>query len=146
MIARTVTVDVKAMFAGFEPWDVCNSVANLGPRAGELTWSNAESIALDHKTWLRTPVREAVASVVQDARETGAWDAAELAAWRAKDCLAYLAQTIASDMRLLGSDDRELDELLAVQEETDWDSEPEYPRSYLYYDGDTLLADIYLGV
>ena len=40
-------IDCTALFAspGFDPWDCCNSVANLGDQAGHLTWEASKQSA-----------------------------------------------------------------------------------------------------
>ena len=41
----TIKVNLTKMFSYREPWDCSNSVANLGDRAGELTWACALEVA-----------------------------------------------------------------------------------------------------
>ena len=50
-------IDCTPLFAspGFDPWDCCNSVANLGQNAGKLTWRASRSFTLtseDVYDWL----------------------------------------------------------------------------------------------
>jgi hypothetical protein len=146
-----IKINVTRMFDEHDPWDVSNSVANLGANAAELTWANAQAIAKEHEEWLLSPLAETLDAIRENARATGAWDFAwdddELAAWSDMDLLAYLAQTVASDMRLLGSDDHDFAACLAQQEATDWDAEPEYPLTSLYIgDSDDIFAEAYLGI
>jgi hypothetical protein len=40
----------------FDPWVLCNSVANLGDNAGEVTWTNSQNLARKvHPPLLDTP-------------------------------------------------------------------------------------------
>ena len=143
-----VTVNLSALFSHREPWDCSNSIANLGPRAGELTWGCAMELAGEHEAWLVSPLSEALDAVRADAHETGAWDREEIEAWSDEECLAYLVQCLASDLRLLSSDEQDLEGCLATYQETDWDREPEYPRASLYFadDGETVMAQWYGGI
>lgn len=104
-----VRFNVSRMFADIEPWDVSNSVANLGPRAGELTWGNALRIAEDHAEWLLSPLADALDYTQRWAKETGAWDAEERASWTDEETLALLVQNVASELRELGCDNEEFD-------------------------------------
>ena len=61
----TVKVNLAIMFASHEPWDVSNSIFNLGPSAARLTWENAKEIAKEHKRWLRTPLADAIEATQQ---------------------------------------------------------------------------------
>jgi hypothetical protein len=133
------------MFAHHEPWDCSNSVANLGPRAGELTWGNALAIAKSALEgdgsapewpymwdWLATPLADALNYIRGWARETGAWDRAEIEAWSDEECLALLVQNVADDLRLMGADDQELAECVATYQDTDWEAESEYPTLHIW--------------
>ena len=46
----TLTVNITKLFRTWEPWDCSNSVANLGPRAAELTWNCAMELDREHLT------------------------------------------------------------------------------------------------
>lgn len=94
-------INLTKMFADLSPWDCSNSVANLGPNAGEITWNNAMVVARDVAEWLPDADRheaDACEAIRGWAKDTGAWDAAERAAWAETECLALLVQNVASDL------------------------------------------------
>lgn len=123
-----IEANVSKMFADIEPWDVSNSVANLGPCAARLTWDNALLIARDVTEWLADTDIEPAAEAMRDwARSVGAWDHDEIAGWTETEALALFVQNIASELRMLGSDNIGLDECVAVYNSTDWDAASEYP-------------------
>lgn len=144
-MSATIKANVSVMFGHIEPWDVSNSEANLGPRAAALTWGNALEIAASHAEWLLSDLESACEGMRCWARETGAWERAEIEAWSTEECLALFAQNMASELRMLGSDDRDLEECARVYAETDWDQECEYPiGSYELCDG-AVHVDYYTG-
>ena len=128
----TITVNITNLFTTWEPWDCSNSVANLGSRAAELTWNCAMELASKHAQWLLTPMEKALELIRHDAGEAGAWTEEEINDWSEQECLTYLVQVLASDMRMLGSDDLSFKECLNVYETTNWDQEPEYPSAVFY--------------
>jgi hypothetical protein len=134
-----MNINVSQMFAKVEPCFVSGSQSELGQSAGQLTWRNATEIALNNQ-WLLSSKEEAVEEMREWALSTGAWDLEEVDSWSDEECLALLAQNIASDLRMLGSDENELTELAEIYQETDWDSRPEYPTGsyYLSPEGDLL--------
>jgi hypothetical protein len=143
---NTVRVNVSRMFAGHEPYNVSNSVANLGDHAGRLTWNNATSIAESWRDWLRCGLRDTCDAVRLWARDTGAWSDAEVNAWKPSECLALLAQNVASDMRENGYDDAEDDkawvrDLRKRQEAEDSDASFHAYRSTKH----GVVVDFYLG-
>jgi hypothetical protein len=101
----TIRVNVSRMFELWEPWDVSNSVANLGPNAARHTWDNALSVAKSRRSWLRSPVKSTVEAVKEYAKALGAWDDSEIDSWDTDHALAFLVQEVASDMRENGFDD-----------------------------------------
>lgn len=145
-MSDTIRFNATKMFDHREPWDCSNSQANLGDQAGRLTWQCATEVAEAHARWLLTPLPEAVEAIRADAKGYGAWDAEEIAAWTDVECLALLVQFIASDLRLLGSDDHDLVECVEVQNATDWDKESEYPIASFYVEGSDVLGERYMGV
>lgn len=134
----TVRMNLSAMFSHREPWECSNSVANLGPNAATLTWGCAREVANDHQDWLLSPLADAVEYIKDWARETGAWDRDEIEAWDEIESLALLVQNVASDLRMLGSDDKSfLEECADVCQNTDWEHESEYPTTYVFVDVNT---------
>lgn len=136
-----ITVNITKLFSHLEPWDCSNSVANLGPLAAQFTWNASLELARSWQDWLKSPLPEALDAVCEDARKTGAWTEEEIADWTEADCLAYLVQTLASDLRLLGSDNDDLLGCLATYNGTDWDKEPEDPKAYYYTHEGDVYAD-----
>ena len=137
--------NVSQMFAHHEPWDCSNSQANLGPQAAKLTWACAREVARD--SGLETPITPAVVDAMRDHfRAYGAWDSEDIDAWGAPEMLAMIVQEIASDLRLLGSDDYDLDTCVERYESTNWDSEPEYPRGMYYSLDRDVFCNFWLGV
>lgn len=127
-----VTINITELFSHREPWDCSNSQANLGPNCARLTWQCATECAEAYERWLESPLADAVEAVKADARETGAWDHEEIEGWSDIECLAYLVQCLASDMRLIGSDDNSFDDCHALYNTTDWESECGYPKAHFY--------------
>lgn len=134
-----IEINVSQMFANVEPCHVSGSQAELGQSAGQLTWRNATEIALNNK-WLLSSKQEAAEGMRSWALDTGAWDEEEVDSWSEEECLALLAQNVASDLRMLGSDENELTELAEIYTETDWESRSEYPTGsyYLSPEGELL--------
>ena len=141
-----ITINLSKLFALREPWDCSNSVGNLGPRAGELTWGCAMELAAEHAQWLTSDLSDALEAIRANAGACGAWDREDIAQWPAQECLAYLVQCLATDLRMCGSDDNDLAECLEYYQVTNWDAECEYPTASLYAgaDGD-VMADWYGG-
>lgn len=152
-----ITINVSEMFSHREPWDCSNSVANLGDQAGRLTWQCSMEAAAPHATgshatqatpaWLVSPDLDTTVGAIRDhAAEYGAWERSEIDGWSEQECLAFLVQEIASDMRLLGSDDHDLSDCVAKYNDTDWDSASEYPRGSYYLEGGHVMCQFYAGV
>lgn len=139
----TTTIDIQKLFSHLEPWDCSNSVANLGSRAAELTWDCAMELAAKVDEWLLSDRADALNAIVDWACETGAWTLEELQGWSEQECFALLVQNVASDMRLMGSDDLRWPELLEQYNTTDWDTAPEYPNGHLYSKDGRLLYEVY---
>ena len=89
-------IDCTALFAstGFDPWDCCNSVANLGQDAGELTWRASRRLA--PALVLSEGQKEAFRDFV---RSSGGWDEEETAAFSDTELTALCVQWIAGDIR-----------------------------------------------
>ena len=135
-----ITANVSKMFATIEPCYVSGSRAELGDAAGRITWDNAMNIAGQCPRWLVSPLNDAADESNHWARETGAWDRDEIEAWSTQTSLALFVQNIASELRMLGSDDLSLDECVGRYNATDWDEESEYPSGYYYIEnGDVFV-------
>ena len=142
-----IKANVSVMFETIEPWDVSGSVAELGRDAAQITWGNAMRIAFRHEEWLLTPIEDACEAMRGWAKETGGWDGEERDAWTIPECLALFVQNIASEVRMLGSDDNDLLECVTTYQETDWDAAPEYPVGFYSADcNDAVHVDYYAGV
>lgn len=129
-----VRFNATKMFAHREPWDCSNSIANLGERAGALTWGCAMEVASAHERWLLSDLDATIDAIREDAAGYGAWDREEIAAWSDLDCLALFVQFVAGDLRELGSDDKELHEL------------EDGGSTYLYsVEAEGVLGERYLG-
>ena len=89
-------IDVTPLFAstGFNPWSCFNSVANLGPNAGELTWRASQRAA--SSLVLSEGQKEAFRDFV---RSSGGWDDEEIASWTEAELTALCVQWIAGDVR-----------------------------------------------
>lgn len=89
-------IDVTPLFAstGFNPWSCFNSVANLGPNAGELTWQASQRFA--SSLVLSEGQKEAFRGFV---RSSGGWDDEEIALWTDAELTALCVQWIAGDIR-----------------------------------------------
>lgn len=133
-----IKANVSVMFETIEPWDVSNSVANLGRRCAKLTWGNAMRIAFRHEEWLLTPIEDACEAMRGWAKETGAWDREERDAWTIPECLALFVQNIASEVRNLTNDENDLAECL--------DNENQENVGYYHIVGDAVHVDYYAGV
>lgn len=141
-----INANVSRMFETDEPWDCSNSVANLGPNAGQMTWQNALEIARLRKYWLRTPVKVACDAMREWAGECGAWEAAEIAAWTTDECLALFVQNIASELQMLGSNDTSLEECAAKYAVTNWEQESEYPIGSYFVSRGAVRVQYYTGI
>lgn len=145
-MSDTITANLTAMFRTADPYDCSNNQATLGDQCARLTWQCALSVAESSPSWLVTPAADACEGMRRWARETGAWDRDEIAAWTPTECLALFVQNVASELRMLGSDDRDLDECVTTYETTDWDSEPEYPTGCYYRRNGELRVEYYTGI
>ena len=89
-------IDVSPLLAspGFDPWNCCNSAANLGQDAGELTWRASQRFA--HALTLTEGQKDAFLDFV---RSSGGWDDEEIAAWSDAELTALCVQWIAGDIR-----------------------------------------------
>ena len=141
-----IKVNVTAMFSWFDPSDVSGSQAELGRDAGQITWGNALTIASEGPSWLLSSVEGACAGMREWALEAGAWTRKEVREWSTDECLALLVQNIASDLRMLGSDENELETLAGIYADTDWERESEYPTGSYYTENDHLTCDYHTGV
>lgn len=89
-------IDVSPLLAapGFDPWNCCNSVANLGQNAGKLTWQASQSFAP------ALVLTEGQKGAFRDwVRGSGGWDEDETAAFSDADLTALCVQWIAGDIR-----------------------------------------------
>ena len=89
-------IDVSPLLAspGFDPWNCCNSVANLGQDAGKLTWQASQRFA--PALVLTEGQKEAFRDFV---RSSGGWDDEETAAFSDADLTALCVQWISGDVR-----------------------------------------------
>ena len=115
-MSTTIKINVSRMFAGVEPCCVSGSQAELGPAAGQITWRNAQEIGTrgigvskgdECLDWLLSPSADAAEGMREWAGATGRVGRDELDLWADEECLALLAQNIASELRMLGSDECE---------------------------------------
>jgi len=142
---NTIKANVTEMFGAVEPCYVSGSIAELGESAGRLTWANALIIAGQRSDWLKSDETEACEAMREWAHDTGAWEKEEIAAWSVDECLALFVQNVASEMRMLGSDDNDFETCAAKYAATDWDNASEYPTgSYFAQDG-AVWVDFYAG-
>lgn len=148
----TIRANVSAMFSEIDPYDVSNSIANLGESAGQITWRNALKIAENHEKWLESPLPDACDGMQEWAGSCGAWEAEEIAGWSDEECLAMFVQNIASELRdNLDSDAQDLDACVATYDTTDWDKESCYPTGSYYFDADSegrraVKVEFYTGM
>lgn len=144
----TITVNLAKMFAHVEPWDCSNSEANLGPCAARYTWSAAQEVAKDWRSWLRPATKagfeDACDAMGSWARSTGAWDKSEIDTWPDLDFLALLVQNIASEIRQCeGCDDAEtMVDVVRILRKSDH----ECVTSYFYVKGGQPFVDYYAGI
>lgn len=95
-------IDCSALLAspGFNPWNCCNSVANLGQDAGELTWRASQR----HATAL--VLSEGQKGAFRDwVRSSGGWDDEEIDAWPDTKLAALCVQWVSGDIRECFGDD-----------------------------------------
>ena len=144
-MSTNILANVSNMFSGIEPCYVSGSQAELGDVAGQLTWRNALAIAANHASWLESDEAEACEGMRDWARATGAWDAEESEGWSVEECLALFVQNVASELRMLGSDNDELEACAARYSETDWEKECEYPTGSYFKKGDSVHVEYYTG-
>lgn len=144
-MSTTIVADVSVMFAAIDPCYVSASRSELGDSVGQITWENALRIAKEHTRWLTSSLEDACQGMRDWAKSTGAWEREEIAAWSAEECLALFVQNVASEMRMLGSDDSDLEACAETYAATEWDSEPEYPTGYYYRKGDSVCVEYCCG-
>ena len=145
-MSHTINANLASMFSAHEPWDVSNSVANLGPRAGELTGGNALDIAAQHHQWLESDPADAAEAMRDWARWTGGWEREEIAAWTDIEALALFVQHVASELRdKLKADDQDLIACVELYAATDWESENEYVAGYYHIAGGVPKVEYYAG-
>ena len=96
---------------GFDPWELSNSMANLGEHAGEITWANARRLAASPPDLL--PTEEHVEAWKDFVDDSGGWTREEIDAWTPEELRALLLQWIAGDIRNGFGDD-------LSPEEWDW--------------------------
>lgn len=110
-------IDVSPLLAspGFDPWNCCNSVANLGDQAGRLTWEASKQSA--HLLTLSEGQKEAFREFVRD---SGGWEDEEIATWSDEELTALCVQWVSGDIREDFGDDVSDDPT-----EWDWDAHRE---------------------
>jgi hypothetical protein len=72
------------------------SIAELGDRAGRLTWDNSLAYASEQPL---LPTPEAIQAARDYARSFGAWTEEEIGAWSDEDVQALIVQDVASQVR-----------------------------------------------
>lgn len=142
-----IIANLDQMFSAIEPWDVSNSVANLGPQAARLTWSNALKIAERHTDWLESSLTEAVEGMQEWASEAGAWDKDEIEHWSTVECLALFVQNVASELRNYLNADDGLDMSGCVQtyKFTNWDEQSGSPAGHYFRTDGVNKVEYYTG-
>ena len=95
-------IDVSPLLAspGFDPWNCCNSVANLGDQAGRLTWEASKQSA--HLLTLSEGQKAAFRDFV---RGSGGWTREEVEMWPDAKLTALCVQWISGDVRECFGDD-----------------------------------------
>ncbi len=142
---QEIQFNATAMFEFFDPWDCSNSMANLGPRAAELTWDCAMRVAGCHTEWLLSPTLSEAAEIVNEwAKSTGAWDETERAGWTDIECLALFVQNVSSDLRELGADDMDLGEL-AVEQAERAERDEDVTCTWLTLNADASVTGVWYG-
>lgn len=134
------TLNVTELFSEIAPYYCANSIHNLGPDAGRVTWSNcltlADSDAALAADWDYEAVREHIA-------QYGAWDSEEIAAMGEADLRAFVIQEVASDLRALGSDYPHEFMDTDVSDDALCDT---HAKHYLYRTGESIMCDLIIGV
>lgn len=93
-------LDITPYFsAQITPCELSGSVAELGVRAGEITWSASCAASADLMILDDDEKREAFRSWVE---QSGGWDAEEIAQWSDVELNALLLQWISGDLREMG--------------------------------------------
>lgn len=129
-ITTMLEFDVTPLFADkLDAYLLSNSVANLGDRAGQITWENALEAATDYPL-----VTDENREEVQDwIKEFGAWDEAEILLWDSQTLSAFIWQSAAADFR------EHWEDYISDFNETDWAS-IEIPESQIFiHDGKFLF-------
>lgn len=129
-MSATIVANLSAMFGSEAPCYVSASQAELGPAAAEITWRNAMTIARQRSQWLLSEEAEAATAAGDWAVSTGAWTREEVDAWSDDECIALLVQNIAGELRMLGSDERSLEECVEHYRGHDWDASGDYPMGH----------------
>ena len=93
---QNTEIDVTPLLASpsFTPWDCCNSIANLGPDAGTLTWRASQRAA--RALVLTDGQKEEFRDFV---RNSGGWTREEIEAWTDAKLTALCVQWVAGDIR-----------------------------------------------
>jgi hypothetical protein len=141
----TIKANVTAMFAEIEPCYVSGSASELGDTAGGITWANATTIAFRASEWLLSSEADAVEGMRDWARESGGWGREEIELWSTEYCLGLFVQNVASELRMLGSDD-DFESCASVYAATNWDGESEFPTGSYYVEGHAQHVDYYTGL
>jgi hypothetical protein len=109
--------DVTPLFSDkLDAYLLSNSVANLGDRAGQITWENALEAAKDYPL-----VTDDNREEVQDwIKEFGAWEESHLIQWNNQSLSALVWQFAAADFR------EHWEDYVSDFEETDFEELHEY--------------------
>ena len=93
-------LDISAYFAAqITPCELSGSVAELGSRAGEITWSASCAASADLMILNSEEKRDAFRAWVES---SGGWSADEIARWSDVELNALLLQWISGDLREMG--------------------------------------------
>lgn len=128
----------------FSPWELCNSVANLGEDAANVTWRNSLAQAKEEPLVLTT--QEEMDAFLSFVKESGGWTQEERDAWSEDEVRALFIQWVSGDIRECFGDNLPKD-----PKEWDWeDYEVESERgsvpSTLFFHADTGQLFFDLGM
>ena len=122
-----------------EAWDCSNSVANLGPNAGKITWNNSLKLGARLANVI-CDTDEKRGAIQDHFREYGAWEDDEINEWDDDEIAGMIVQEVMAEIRRL--EDRGIDLEDFTNEEFQEATENEGGR---FYKGDNENWYYYLG-